>query len=97
MTTFESNPSVTQFFAWKIGKALSKRSERSKVTSQALNWVQATMRLLLQLSGFGLLTFAGWTVSMTLGLVIAGVSCFVLSWLMATPMQRPNQTDGRMR
>jgi len=100
MTTFESNPSFSQFFAWKLGKAISKRNERSKLATNALSWMQATIRIVLQLSGFGFLTYAGFQWSTIAGLVIAGMSCFVLSWLLTTtasPSQRPNQTDTRMR
>lgn len=95
MTTFDdANPTFIQFLLWKAGKRVSQR-ERSKARegSPALTWIGTTIRLMMHLAGFGCLTFAGFTVSMTAGLIVAGFSFFVLSWLSTNTANRPQSTD----
>jgi hypothetical protein len=93
MTTFDdANPSMTQFLFWKLNKAMTKR-ERSKEGTRALTWIGATIRLMTHLAGFGCLTFAGFTVNMTVGLIVAGFSFFVLSWLNSNTANRPQSAD----
>lgn len=89
--TFESNPSFGQFALWKLGKIMAKR-ERAREATHAPTWFQTTIRLMMQLCGFGCLTFAGFTVSITAGLIVAGIACFVLSWLSTG---RPQETEKR--
>lgn len=94
-TTIDGNPSLTQFLFWKVGKALAKR-ERAKEATHAHTWVQAFVRLMTHLAGLGCLTWAGFTVSITAGLIVAGFSFFVLSWL-STPANRPQESDSSSR
>lgn len=95
MTTFDSNPSTTQFLFWKLGKALSKRQAK-QANNRARTLFQTTIRLVLHLAGLGFLTFAGFTASITVGLIVAGISCFILSWLNTTA-NRPKSTEGSNR
>ena len=72
------NPSFFQFFAWKLGKAIDRKATKTVRTRTIL---QVTVRLMLNVVGFSCLTFAGFTWSITAGLVVAGFSCFTLAWL----------------
>jgi hypothetical protein len=80
--TTDALPTFSQYLAMK---AMSKAKNRAKRTSEVSNRVpelmQAIVRLVLHIAGFGSLTFAGFTWNMTAGMVIAGISCFALSWL----------------
>ena len=78
----EKNPSTTQFLLWKLGKAISKKQATAR--SHARTYLQSIVRLVLHLAGFGLLTIAGFTWNILAGYVIAGLSCFLLSWLTAS-------------
>jgi len=92
VTTLD-NPSISQFLVFKLGKAITKRKEaKSNVATRAHTWVLTTIRLIAHLAGFGCLTFAGFTVSMTAGLIVAGLSFFVLSWLSTQTADSPKAT-----
>lgn len=94
MTTFDdANPTLTQFLFWKAGKAMTKREARVREGNRAHTWIGTTIRLMMHLAGFGCLTFAGFTVSLTAGLIVAGFSFFVLSWLSTNAANRPQSTD----
>lgn len=58
---------------------LSKRAEQSN--ARRGNILGKLSKLLLTLGGFACLTMAGFTFSMIAGLIVAGVSCFLLAWL----------------
>lgn len=91
MTTFDSNPTAMQFLAWKIGERV-KAKERAGTRTHT--WVQTLVRFVLQVSALSCLTWAGFTVSMTLGLVVAGLSFFLLSFLLTTSSPTsPQKTD----
>ena len=95
MTAFDdANPGLGQFLLWKLNKAMTRR-ERAKERegTYTRTWIGVTIRLMMHLAGFGCLTFAGFTVSITAGLVVAGISCFVLSWL--STGNRPPQTPAQ--
>jgi hypothetical protein len=90
MVAMEGNPSFIQFVAWKIGKALDTKANKVK---REYSILQIIVKLMLHIVGFSCLTFAGFTWSITAGLVVAGISCFVLSVLMAPDSDRPNETQ----
>jgi hypothetical protein len=73
------NPSVAQFLVYKLGKALAKKE--TKVSTRTHTWVQTISRLMLHLAGFGCLTIAGFSWTITAGWIAACISCFALSWL----------------
>lgn len=81
MTT-EALPTFSQYLAMKLASKAKNRARRVELASTRVPaFIQAIARLVLHLVGFGCLTLAGFTLSMAAGLVIAGISCFVLSWL----------------
>lgn len=91
----DSNPSLTQFFAWKIARlADSKAKVRSR--THVHNWLQATIRLMLHIAGFSCLTIAGFHWHVIAGYVVAGLSLFVLSWLLM-PSTEPSDHAQPMR
>jgi hypothetical protein len=91
---FTQNPSITRYALWKATKALDKRKGHTR--AQARTWIQNSVRLVLQVAGFSLLTIAGFTWHIVAGYVIAGLSCFVFSWLAAPePSQNDNGPQGR--
>jgi hypothetical protein len=98
MTTFDdANPSLSQFLFWKLGKALSKRDKaKTREGTRAYTWVQVIVRLMAQLAGLGSLTLAGFTVNITAGLIVAGISFFILSWL-STGQPSTKDSDNTRR
>lgn len=94
MTTMDGNPGMLQFLAWKLNR-LAKAREANKAT-RTLTWLQATIRLVLQLGGFAGLTTAAFILHIAAGCAVAGISCFVLSWLTTTTSEdSPQQTQRR--
>ena len=87
MTTVE-NASVTQFLAYKLmqrSKARSLTKSQAKEATRAQTMVTSIFNVLLHLAGFGCLTWAGFSWNITAGLVVAGISCFALAWLVTSP------------
>lgn len=89
MTTFDTNPSFSAFFLYKLGKLISRRQARSTRTrgmgeleaTRTRVLFLATVRLLLHIAGFSGLTIAGFSWSFIAGMVVASISCFVMSTL----------------
>jgi len=80
-----TNPTFLQFFAWRLGKAMDRQAKsKAYGTVRVRTILQTTVRLILHLAGFASLTIAGFTWSIAAGLVVAGASFFVLSWLTAS-------------
>lgn len=94
------NVSIRNAMAYWLADKLRKKSQAeiaAKVKArQASNWFVAIMRLVLQLSAFGCLTNAAFLWSSIAGWTIAGMSLFVISWLL-TQSSGPNQTDQPRR
>jgi hypothetical protein len=87
MTTYANElPTTRDFLAAKLHSLLinrrANRVSKPMNTSRVTVVLNATIRVVLHLAGFGLLTMAGFTFSMLAGLITAGLSCFVLSTLM---------------
>lgn len=80
MTT-EAMPTVSQFIAMKLASRARKRAIANEASNRVSALIKGIVRLVLHLAGFACLTFAGFTWNMAAGLVVAGISCFVLSWL----------------
>lgn len=73
-------PSIGSLVLMKLASMLSKKAQaRSRRITPA--WLQAFSRFVLTVAGFACLTWAGFTVSFTIGLVSAAFSCFAMSWL----------------
>lgn len=77
-----------------IGQAVAGRARSETIIGRlvpllavalpaALRLLVAARRLLLHVSGLGLVTAAAWAVAVPLGLLAAGVSCLVLEYLLA--------------
>lgn len=88
MTTFDSSSLLTVLASWSRARALRSQAERAKTSTRARTWVISTIRFMWHVAGFGSLTLAGFTWNITAGLVVAGVSCLLMSWLTAA---RPSQ------
>lgn len=98
MTTMDGNPSVARFLLWKLGKAMSAKVDaREKVGTRARTWVQSTIRLVLHIAGFGCLTLAGFSWTITAGLIVAGLSFFVMSYLATSSTRTEPPTANPMR
>jgi hypothetical protein len=92
MASIDGNPSIAQFLVYNLGRWLARKQD-AKAQSRAeghTSPLYSLVRLVLHLAGFSLLTYAGFTVNITTGLIVAGVSCFVLSTLVSVPRQTPN-------
>jgi hypothetical protein len=97
MTTFDGVPGPGEYLTMWLAKMAtrSSRRTRARVASSAPSlgvraFLVTALKVLLQLAGFGSLTYAGFTVSMLAGLIIGGLSFFVLSWLIGTPTPAEN-------
>lgn len=87
MATVEGNPSILQFFAWKLGKALDTRARKEK---RVRTIVQASIRVLLHIVGFSCLTIAAFHWHVIAGWVVVGISCFVMAELLSDSDQSSN-------
>lgn len=87
-------PTLREFALMRISTLAKSRAKgvRERRERLATNTLLATLRVVLHLAGFVLLTIAGFEWNMIAGLVIAGVSCFVLSTLFtATAPERSDR------
>lgn len=95
MATITESTSVWRFLLVKADRARSRRKSRALATSRVGVWVQFFTRLVLTLAGFGFLTWGMFTWHIIAGLITAGLSCFVLSWLAAPESQSDNGSPVR--
>lgn len=86
------NPSWRSVLAAKLARSAQARSESATRRTESQSWLQSMVRLLLHLGGFACLTLAGFSFNFAIGMVIAGLSCFVFSWLTST--QSNNSMSG---
>lgn len=101
MTTYEGVPSMSTYLSMKLANRISRtrRREASHTPNRVQAWMQAFVRLVATLAGFALLTWAGFTLNMTAGLITAGLSCFVFAWLMndtSTVTDKPDRSSDPM-
>ena len=89
------NPSIPQFLLYKLGKVLAKKED--KASTHTHTWVQTFSRLVLHLAGFGCLTIAGFSWTITAGWIAACISCFALSWLTTTSTRAVPPVDQTRR
>jgi len=82
MTTMDASglPSIPSLLLMKLASLLSRRAQ-TKEHRNARPIIQALARFVLIVAGFACLTWAGFSVSFTIGLVAAALSCFLMSWL----------------
>jgi hypothetical protein len=83
--------------AFRIGAFLSNRAarERTNTSNRARVWLLSFTKLVMHLAGFGCLTLAGFSWNMTAGLITAGMSFFVLSWLVTGNSSTSDQHDSQ--
>lgn len=83
MTIYEGVPTFGTFVAMKLANRVTKarRKEATNRMNRVRTWFQSLVRLVAHLTGFSLLTWAGFTFNMAAGLIVAGISCFVFAWL----------------
>ena len=93
MTTMDV-PTVGQFLTLRMAKFFANRG-KGKEATHAPVWFQTVTRLVMHLAGFSCLTYAGFIWNPVAGFVVAGLSCFLMSWLTTgrqattTPTNRP--------
>jgi len=89
MTT-ETMPTFRQYAALRVLSMIQRnnRAKRNEVGApidrRPLAIAQAFIRVILHLAGFAALTSAGFYWNMIAGLVVGGLSCFVLSTLVTS-------------
>lgn len=101
MVTYQldGQPTIREYILLRLA---SKRAKKDR-TIPNIPWMLHTVRVLLHIGGFTLLTIAGWKFSIILGISIAGLSCFVMSYLFtsktnnATVDERPTINSPVMR
>ena len=98
MATVDSSVGIVEFALWKVSKRASARAQNK--ATHAITWVQATIRLVLQLAGFASLTVGAFHAHIVAGYIVGGLSFFALSWLMTTTpagtnTDSPQQTQRR--
>lgn len=83
MTTYPSElPRMRDFLAAKVHRSLVTKRLSNKVTNRTTAVLNATMRVVLHLAGFALLTMAAGRFNIIAGLTVAALSCFALSTLL---------------
>lgn len=99
MTTMEV-PTLGQFITLRVAKFFAKREKATQASTYAPTWFQSVIRLVMQLAGFSCLTYAGFLWHPAAGFIVAGISCFLLSWLTTgngrTDAPKPQQPDPLM-
>lgn len=97
MTTVDMSeiPTFRQLLALKLSKLAAERKRSPTTKGQALDLrplalLYAIVRVVLHLSGFAALTYAGFQWNTAAGFVIMGLSCFTLSTLLT----RRTDSDG---
>lgn len=94
MVAMDGNPTFLQFLAWKLGKAMDRSITKQHTRSEANAWLILT-RVMLHFVAFSSLTFAGFLWNPIAGFVVLGISCLILSALLTTPANRPQQNQNR--
>lgn len=90
------NLTLTGFIIHKLATKKARRAEIavSRNHPRFLSFV----KLMMHIAGFSCLTIAGFKWSIIAGFVIAGISCFALSWLLSNTSTNENgPTTPRMR
>lgn len=91
MTTIDQPLSATVMM--RIAAVLSARARKASIPKeQVTTFAQAFVKLVMHIAGFTCLTVAGFTWNITAGLIIAGISCFAFSMLVAP--DKPNGGRG---
>lgn len=71
---------LMEYVTRRMGAVMMRRRERRSLNLPR-TWIQSLVRLTLHIAGFSCFTIAGFSVSLPAGLIVAGVSCLILSYL----------------
>ena len=87
MATYDmrDTPSLGAWLQFRLARAATKPRKVKEATTRTQMY--SVIRLLMHLAGFSCFTYAAWTIIMPAGLIVAGLSFLVLSWL-ALPDQK---------
>jgi hypothetical protein len=64
----------------EAAKVATRRRRKAALIQTVRSIAQRAKPVILATTGLVFFTAAAWTVSMTLGLVVAGLACWVLEW-----------------
>lgn len=95
MTTMDA-PMVSAFKAFRRTRQL-RQNEKAVSATHAQAVLGAIVRTVMHLAGFSCLTAAGFTLSMTAGLITAGVCFFAFSALLVPSKNQPTTADPMLR
>lgn len=87
-------PSLTQALAYWLSEKTKPKTMAEidrKLAKKAKTPIQLFIRIVFQLAGFSCLTIAGFMWTMMAGMVVAGISCFFLSWLVTGTASRKTE------
>lgn len=73
---------------------LAIKVENKEVSNKAITLQRTIFKHLCELMGLAWLTFAGFSVNIVAGSMIAGISCFVLSWRFDMPGDSGNRAQS---
>lgn len=88
-------PTIRQFILMKLARASARRQTKQASLARGQQLMQSAIRWILQLTGFGCLTVAGFSWTLMAGLITAAVSCFAISWLATGDRGTPTDHDPR--
>lgn len=97
MTAIDGVPTLGQYAVMRLTMRARKRANQTQgllASNRITAIVNATVRVVLHIAGFSLLTIAAWHWNMIAGLAVAGISCFVFSALM-TGSNSADETEVR--
>lgn len=100
MTTMDTIPSLREYAGMKLVSIARQRKRQRESALSTASMLQATVRLMLHLAGFVLLTIMGFEINTIAGYAAAGISCFLLSTLLTSggeekPNRAPDLRTGR--
>lgn len=79
-------PSIAEYLVARLTARARRRAERTRTIDGApvprSRW-NGIARGLLQVGGLSAMTYAAFIYSQIAGLIVLGVACFVLSWLLS--------------
>jgi len=93
MTTMDV-PTFGQFVTLQMVKFFANKGKAREAT-HAGTWIQTVTRLVMHLAGFACLTYSGFLWHPVAGFVVAGLSCFLLSWLTNGKQQSASHPANR--
>lgn len=86
---YPNQPSISLLLMRSVAAKLSQAIEaKSSASVRAYSWVHSLVRNVLILAAFVVWTIAAFSVTFVVGMVVAGISCTILSWLMKGPTVR---------